>query len=304
MRRIIFKSLCMLTLMVNCSMIAQGFVTNQPADIVVGQASINGQAPNQGGAPNSNTLNDPFGVSCYGAKLFIADRANNRVLIFNQVPLSDDAAADVVIGQPDFISAVANNGGVSAQSLSNPTGVYCDGRKLFIADQGNNRVLIFNTIPSVNFAAADCVVGQSSMSVATPNTGGVKATTLSAPQNVFSDGQRLFVADYNNHRVLIYSSIPSGNGAAANIVVGQASMTSNGTGVSAQALAHPYHVFYDGTRCYISDMDNRRVLIYNQLPQTNAASADVVIGQPDMTTNTFGNRSQRVHAQASGLGLQ
>ena len=44
---------------------------------------------------------------------------------------------------------------------------------------------------------------------------------------VYSDGTHLFVADYDNNRVLIWNNIPTSNGQAANMVLGQPNMTSS-----------------------------------------------------------------------------
>ena len=44
--------------------------------------------------------------------------------------------------------------------------------------------------------------------------------------------------------------------------------------------------FLDGTKLFIADTRNNRVLIYNSIPTENNASADVVIGQPDMVSNS------------------
>src|SRR3989338_1711479 len=63
--------------------------------------------------------------------------------------LTSGMAADVVVGQPDFTSSTANNGGRSARTLSSPDGVFSDGHRLFIADRNNHRVLIYNTVPAV-----------------------------------------------------------------------------------------------------------------------------------------------------------
>ena len=42
--------------------------------------------------------------------LFVTDLGYNRVLIWNSIPTSNGAAADVAIGQPDLVSSIANYG--------------------------------------------------------------------------------------------------------------------------------------------------------------------------------------------------
>ena len=53
--------------------------------------------------------------------------------------------ADFVIGQPDFNSNVINQGGgPRANTMGSAHGVFFDGRRLFVSDSTNNRVLIFD----------------------------------------------------------------------------------------------------------------------------------------------------------------
>ena len=41
-----------------------------------------------------------------GGKLYVADTQDNRILIYNKIPTTNNAAADVVVGQPNFTSFV------------------------------------------------------------------------------------------------------------------------------------------------------------------------------------------------------
>jgi predicted ester cyclase len=267
------------------------------ADIVVGQPDMTSNVADNGGI-GANTLDRPASVFTNGNRLFIVDRGNNRVLIYNTIPTVNGASADVVIGQPDMTSSAANNGGRSGTTLSTPFGVFTNGTKLFIADRANNRVLIFDTIPTGNGAGADFVIGQPDMVSGTANNGGIGANTLYFPNSVYSDGERLFISEYRNNRVLIFNNIPSSDFTSADIVIGQPDMvssTSNNGGISANTLYEPHHIYSDGTRLFISDYSNNRVLIFNSIPSSNFANADVVIGQIDMTSNTI-NQGGMVNA--------
>ena len=93
-----------------------------------------------------------------------------------------------------------------------------------MADTDNNRVLIWNTIPASNTAAPALVLGQTSFTAfQTPQP--VNATSLRGPQGVWIQGNRLFVADTLNHRVLIWNSFPTQNNQPADLVLGQTSFT-------------------------------------------------------------------------------
>lgn len=264
--------------------------TNMSADVVVGQTDFTSRSSNQGGSAGANTISLVPGVWSDGKKLIMADIANDRVTIFNSFPTANDASADVVIGQPDMNTSDPNLT-AAANNLNSPYGVFFDGQKLFVADANNNRVLIYNSIPTANGASADVVVGQTDMTGSSANQGGsVAANTLGFPEGVYSDGVRLFIADSLNNRVLVYNSIPTANGASADYVIGQTDLDHNGINqggsVGANTLFAPTSVFAHSGKLFIADDANDRVLIYNSIPTASNPNADVVVGQADMNSNS------------------
>jgi 3D (Asp-Asp-Asp) domain-containing protein len=274
---------------------AQGaVVTNTNANVAIGQQNLTSGNPNQdgGASPSASSLAFPRNPFFANGKLIVADEFNNRVLIYNSIPTSDNAVADIVIGQPDMTSNSINQSGTaSASTLNHPTAAFFDGSKLFIADSNNNRILIYNSLPTASGAAADVVVGQPDMSSISENQGGsVDLNKLSSSPSVFSNGKKLFISDWGNNRVLIYNSIPTANNANADVVIGQPDMTSNsenqgGNTPDANTLKHPNGINSNGKKFFIADQQNHRVLIYNSIPTKNNAKADVVIGQSSMTSN-------------------
>ena len=125
----------------------------------------------------------------------------------------------------------------------------------------------------------------------TSNTGACSTTGESIPNSVFSDGTRLFVTDQGCNRVLIFNSIPTGNAQPANVVVGHSSFTSGGNGTGAKHFNTPNYAYSDGTRLFVADQENERVLIWNSIPTTNDASANLVLGQADLTSESSGSFS-------------
>jgi uncharacterized protein (TIGR03437 family) len=288
-------------------------VNNAPADVVVGQPDFKSSTiPGQ--VPNSRSLRGPQGVWLQNGKLYIADTQNHRVLIYNSIPTANGAAADVVLGQPDFTAFVEPDisqaeVNAKATNMLNPVAVTSDGVRLFVTDLGHNRVLIWNTIPSANAAPADIAVGQPDLTSSLPNnsykiendvstkvlcdsTGtdsDGKATfpefcqaTLSFPRFALSDGQRLFIADGGNDRVLIYRKLPVASGQPADTVLGQLGGNINQATDAADSLRNPSSLAWDGVNLYVTDSYNRRVNIYsagdNTLPYTgvrNAASREI-----------------------------
>src|SRR5262249_33581239 len=140
--------------------------------------------------------------------------------------------ADVVGGQSDFKSTSIPGNLPNAKALRGPQGVWIQNGKLYVCDTQYNRVLIWNSIPTTNGAAADVVLGQTNMTTfvqpdLTQQKNNVTASALLNPVAVSSDGTRLFVTDLGYNRVLIWNTIPTSNGQAADVAVGQPDLTSS-----------------------------------------------------------------------------
>ena len=262
------------------------------ASLVVGQKDLTTVTANQGGSVGAHTISLPMEVHVHEEKLIVADRLNHRVLIYNSIPTRNNTSADVVIGQPDFNSNQANQGGGGATAFThnNPYRVYTYGNKLIVCDFSNHRVLIYNSIPTSNGVRADVVIGQADFVSRQPNQGGgPAANTIRSPAGIAVMNGKLIISDKDNRRVLIYNRVPTTNDTPADVVIGQSVFTANtanqGRAVAADTLNNPWNIFSDGERLFICDYTNNRILIYNTLPVSNGASADIVMGQPDMNSN-------------------
>lgn len=222
---------------------------------------------------------------------------NLQSLVFSQPAFAyyTNMNAGVVLGQPDFTSSSTNQGSSSPSqsSMSGPTATFSDGQRLFLTDFTNNRVLIWNSIPTINNTPADIVLGQPDFVSSTANNGGISASTLNQPSYVFSDGSRLVVSDRLNHRVLLWNSIPTRNQQPADVVVGQPDFVTSSAGTTASKFNVPFGVFIYNGKLIISEISNNRIVIYNSIPTTNGASADTVVGNSNFTTIAFGPSASR-----------
>ena len=256
----------------------------------------------------TSNMQEPTAVATDGTIVAVADTDNNRVLIWKSVPTALNQPADLVLGQSNFTANTVTTP-PTASTLSGPQGVWIQNGKLLVADTQNFRVLIWNSIPTSNNQPADVVLGQSNFNVGTQAACNVTITStnplvaaaneLCNPVSVTSDGVHLFVADLGFNRVLIWNHIPTSNGQIADVVVGQPNMTAaiannntalcpNGAGAQNQCAAtldFPRYALSDGTRLFIADGGNDRVLIFNTIPTANGASADEVLGEPDFLTD-------------------
>lgn len=141
-------------------------------------------------------------VSTAMNKLLISDEGNNRVLLWNSIPVSDGVSPDLVFGQPDVNSNTGNNGGISATSLYWPYDVATDGNRVVVSDLVNNRVLIWNSWPTTNGQPADVVLGQSDFN-SDLNPGTASASNFVAT-GLFLYENKLIVTDNRFTRYLIF----------------------------------------------------------------------------------------------------
>jgi len=264
------------------------FANGQAASVVIGQPDFYTTIANQGGMVGANTLYEPYAVRVINNKLYIADGGNNRVLGFNAIPAVNNASADFVIGQDSFTT---DSLGYSNTQLNRPRGIASNGSNFFISHAGFGRIHYWSSVPTSN-VSAEVVTGKPDFIT---GTGFVCAQDVFffAAGSIFNVNGKLIAVDFLN-RILIWNSIPTINGQAADLVLGQQNFTncasndSDGDGTpdtpTASTLNSVSSIWTDGTRLVATDRLNHRVLIWNTFPTVSGQPADLVLGQPDFTT--------------------
>lgn len=242
-----------------------------PADIVLGQSDFTSTAAGTG----LNRMARPSSVFIGEGRLVVADSGNNRVLIWNTVPTETGTPPDIVVGQTGFNSGTS---GTSDATLRFPTSAIVAFGRLIVADQNNNRVLIWEDVPNANGMPAGQVLGQQSF---TTREADDAADEMSRPSSAWSDGFRLLVADSGNNRVLYWTLFPQDSSEAADFVLGQTDFDRSAAGTSSASFRVPSGVSSDGTRIYIADSGNNGILEYGAFLIAHGASADRVFGQEE-----------------------
>ncbi len=267
-------------------------------------------------------------------RLFVSDQYNSRVLIFK---LTDDnrildRSAHWVLGEPDVYTGKLWD--ISARNMLIPYGLAYDepNKRLFVGDGWHDRVLVFDADPSrlKTYEDAKVVIGQPDFTTIKLGAGatGVDFQILGADRGIggggsaplamdFDEkGQRLFLTDSGNNRVLVYDIAPDHlkNGAAAIAVIGQpdfdskastppsrgggafsgeegggaSSSASKGRATNDHSFDFPGGVAFDPNRnrLFVVDGNNARILVFDVSPDKlhNGLSAYTVIGQKDFTT--------------------
>lgn len=279
-----------LSVVLSTAAYGKGIPNNASANLVLGQQDF-----------VTDTINPPIftpfnmdeisgvAIDPLTGKVFVADEDGDRVLRFPDLEsLKNGAGGEAVLGQVNFAE---DEVGLTQQNMNNPNGLFVDHRgRLWIADEGNNRVLMFEMASSRStFAFADRVFGQADFIT---NSLVVDATKMNAPSAVWVDmDDRLWVADSGNHRVLRFDSITTKlSGSPANGVLGQNLFTTGAAGTGSSGLQRPVGLAVSsGGELFVSCATGHRILRFdNAATLGNGAGANAVFGQPDFSSTTPG----------------
>jgi len=195
---------------------------------------------------------------------------------------------DVLLGITDQGSELAVPVRPTAATMFGPRGAcMLSNGSVWVADTGHHRLLGWENRPVSDSAEADIVIGQPDFFHEGRNAKSeVSALSLNVPTGVTAVGNGIAVADAWNHRVLIWFEAPAFHNQPADLVLGQADFTF-GEGnrgedsPTAETLFWCYAVHWDGECLWVGDTGNRRVLMWNGMPQQNGQAADLVLGQND-----------------------
>jgi sugar lactone lactonase YvrE len=250
------------------------------ADGVLGQPNFT--SPASGGAENQMAYPTDVAADRSG-RIWVADPHNNRVVRFDSAaskPLGGNA--DAVLGQVDF-SQSQTASAFTASGMSQPESIAVESipgltQRLWVADSGNNRVLLFiSPAAKPNGGDADKVLGQPNFVASSPS---LSRKGFSNPFGLVANQGRLWVGDYANNRVLRFDAAANKvNGADADGVLGQSVYTSNSDGKTPGGLSGPLGLAMDGERLWIVDSFNKRMVRHeNAATKGNGNDADGVLG--------------------------
>jgi hypothetical protein len=250
---------------------------------------------------NADQMHGPETTALNKTMLLVDEYGNSRVLIWKNAPTSNAVPADIVVGQAGFGTNVDS---CAAGGLKHPESIAVAKGKLVVGDSSNNRVLIWNKIPTTDGQPPDLVLGQNNSTTCVTNNNGSgaagapSAANFDYPAGVWTDGKKLVVADADNNRVLIWKKFPKSSFQPANVVLGQLNFTTNakdndgsggvGANPNHSGLDFPYYLISNGSQLFVADEGNNRVLVWNN-PKSNFQHADVVLGQPNFTCGVRNN---------------
>ncbi len=113
------------------------------------------------------------------------------------------------------------------------------------------------------------------------------ASHMYSPRGVWTDGERVVVADSGNHRALIWHTFPQEDGAEADVVLGHGDFLSEGpaagSGDTRRGMYLPTGVGVVDGHLVVADAWHHRLLVWDGVPDQSFLPPDHIIGQADAT---------------------
>lgn len=195
----------------------------------------------QDGAGAAAQFNNPNGITCDGANLYVADTGNHRV---RKIVI---ATGTVTTLAGDGTNAYLDGIGSGAR-FNTPYGLATDGVHVYLADTLNQR------IRKIHIAT-----GQVS-TLAGDGTGGYldaigSSARFNTPAGVVRAGTKLYVADLGNNRI---RSVDLASGAVATLIGDGVAGYLDGAGTAAR-ISGSYTLTTDGAALYFPDTSNHRL---------------------------------------------
>lgn len=196
------------------------------------------------------------------------------------------------MAEPKIRLGAASPGGLqlpaavpSAGTMYAPRGVWTDGERLAVCDTGNQRILIWMSLPDVDGQGADVVLGQPDFASEGPQgSGSGPANGLHLPTGIDVIDGDLVVADAWNHRILVWDGFPTESGVPPARVLGQPDLVSvepnRGGSPDLTSFYWPFGFAVVGDCFWVADTGNRRVLGWQgpHVPE-HERPADLLLGQ-------------------------
>ncbi|MDX6649433.1 MAG: hypothetical protein QOJ97_1384 [Solirubrobacteraceae bacterium] len=234
------------------------------------------------------------GIAVGGGEVYVTELGNARVSVFTPAgafvrAFGRGVNAGVAPADPDACTAAtgckAGAVGAGAGQLRQAYGIAVGGGEVYVADTNNHRIAVFTpagaflrafgTNVNPDTAAAD-------RSTCTPATGcqagtrGATAGRLNTPSSVALDGAELYVADFSNHRVVVYTTAGAfvrafGKDVNPDIAAADRDTCTPATGCQtgsagggAGQLSEPDELALGGEEVHVADPDTERISVFTK----------------------------------------
>jgi hypothetical protein len=240
------------------------------------------EAGSFGGA--AGQLGYASGVAVSGTKLYVADAANHRISVFDAVSGAFVRALGKNVGGSGVDTCTTVSGceagsyGGAAGQLADPSGVAVSDTKLYVADQGNQRISVFDAVSGAFVRALGKDVGGSGVDTCTTASGcqfggyGGAAGQLASPSGVAVSGGELYVSELDNQRISVFDAVSGAfvralgknvGGSGVDMCTTASGCVPGSFGGAAGQLGYASGVAVSGGELYVADRDNHRISVFD-----------------------------------------
>lgn len=147
-----------------------------------------------------------------------------------------------------------------------------------------------------SFRTADLVLGQPDFTSTSPDRGGaISAAGVHWPVgDAHLAPGVLLLPDTFNHRLVGYGALPTANGAAADLIVGQPDPASGAPSLALGRFHYPQSVWVDGSRTLVADTAASRVVL-------DARGSPAALGWGEAAAHRFGCAADRLSGPARAI---
>lgn len=179
----------------------------------------------------TGVFDHPSGLATNGTNLLLIDRVNNRILVWNTAPTTSSATPDFVLCQPNTTSIAA---GSALNQCNWPSdAVVTPDNKLLVADSDNNRILVWNSMPTSTGASASFAIDLG---------------TDAWPWGIWSDGKKVVASLTGKGQLKFWNSFPTSGSDAASFTI---------SGSNSSCLGTPRGITSDGTRLLVGEHNSK-----------------------------------------------
>ncbi|NDA41663.1 MAG: hypothetical protein EBX85_03450, partial [Actinobacteria bacterium] len=173
----------------------------------------------------------PSGLATNGTNLVLMDRVNNRILVWNTAPTSGSTLPDFVLCQQNTTSTSSGTGLNQCNWPSDA--VITPDNKFLVADSDNNRILVWNSMPTTTGASASFAIDL-----------GADAW----PWGIWSDGRKVVASLTGKSELRFWNTFPTSSSSSASFSI---------TGTSTSCIGTPRGITSDGTRLLVGEHNSK-----------------------------------------------
>ena len=179
----------------------------------------------------SGVFDHPSGLATNGTNLLLMDRVNNRILVWKTAPTSGTSSPDFVLCQQNMTTTAS---GSALNQCNWPSdAVVTPDNKLLVADSDNNRILVWNSMPTSSGASASFAIDLG---------------TDAWPWGIWSDGKKVVASLTGKSQLRFWNTFPNSGADAASFTI---------SGSSTSCIGTPRGITSDGTRLLVGEHNSK-----------------------------------------------